>query len=280
MFYEWKDIETIPFDINMKGSAEMGYMFYNCTALKEAPRIYNGGFSYSATHMFAGCENIREFPEDYFGTWTIPEVLKGADNMFSGMRSLRKLPTKVISVWQSGYDFSGCYFLDEITGLGVITYTTPIKNNFSGAFNRCYRMKNLTFKLNSNGTPIKAQWTNQTIDLTQDFAYYRYSNALDYFNSGITADKEVKDDATYAELKYNPDWYATKLAYSRYNKTSAIATIKSLPDCAEYVDTKGGTNTIKFNGYAGSKTDGGAINTMTEAEIAVATAKGWTVSFV
>ena len=38
--------------------------------------------------------------------------------------------------------------------------------------------------------------------------------------------------------------------------------------------------TIKFKGAAGAKTDGGAINTMTEEEIAVATAKGWTVSFI
>ena len=44
--------------------------------------------------------------------------------------------------------------------------------------------------------------------------------------------------------------------------------------------TAGGTNTIKFNGAAGSATDGGAINTLTEEEIAVATAKGWTVSLV
>jgi len=48
-----------------------------------------------------------------------------------------------------------------------------------------------------------------------------------------------------------------------------------LPDTSAY-----GTNTIKFRGAAGALTDGGAINTMTAEEIAVATAKGWTVSFV
>ena len=40
------------------------------------------------------------------------------------------------------------------------------------------------------------------------------------------------------------------------------------------------TNTIKFRGEAGALTDGGAINTLTEEEIAVAAAKGWTVSIV
>jgi hypothetical protein len=67
--------------------------------------------------------------------------------------------------------------------------------------------------------------------------------------------------------------------YSRYNHDSAVNTINSLPDTSAYLATAGGTNTIKFKGNAGSKTDGGAINTLTAEEIAVATAKGWTVSF-
>ena len=92
----------------------------------------------------------------------------------------------------------------------------------------------------------------------------------------ITADKEVKDDETYAALKNDPDWFGTSESYSRYNKLSAIETISTLPDCS----ASGGTNTIRFRGVAGGKTDGGAINTMTEEEIAVAAAKGWTVSFV
>jgi hypothetical protein len=100
------------------------------------------------------------------------------------------------------------------------------------------------------------------------------------YNSGITADKEVKDDATYQALKNDPDWFATKIEYSRYNHDSAVNTINSLPDTSAYLAANGGTNTIKFQGASGSLTDGGAINTLTEEEIAVAAAKGWTVTFV
>ena len=39
-------------------------------------------------------------------------------------------------------------------------------------------------------------------------------------------------------------------------------------------------NVIKFYGKSGEKTDGGAINTLTTAEIAIATNKNWTVSYV
>lgn len=63
--------------------------------------------------------------------------------------------------------------------------------------------------------------------------------------------------------------------YSGYNHDRAVETINSLPDTSAY-----GTNTITFKGISGSKTDGGAINTLTEEEIAVAITKGWTVSLV
>jgi hypothetical protein len=65
------------------------------------------------------------------------------------------------------------------------------------------------------------------------------------------------------------------ISVSRYNRNSAVNTINSLPNIS-----LGSNNIVQFNGASGSSTDGGAINTMTEEEIAVAVAKGWTVSFV
>jgi hypothetical protein len=145
---------------------------------------------------------------------------------------------------------------------------------FNNSFKFCYRLKDLTFETNEDGTPKTAQWKNQIIDLTYGVGYSGSASNIINYNSGITADKEVKDQTTYDALKDDPDWFATNIAYSRYNKTSAVNTINSLPDTSAY-----GTNTIKFYGIAGSATDGGAINTLTEEEIAVASAKGWTVSF-
>ena len=91
--------------------------------------------------------------------------------------------------------------------------------------------------------------------------------------------KRVENDTTYAALKNTDDWWSSDINYSRYNHNSAVETINSLPNTKPYLDANGGTNTIIFKGNAGAKTDGGAINTLTDAEIAVATAKGWTVSF-
>ena len=57
-------------------------------------------------------------------------------------------------------------------------------------------------------------------------------------------------------------------------EVSLINTINSLPD----VSGSGGTNTIKFKKASGALTDGGAISSLTQEEIAVAAAKGWTVT--
>ena len=160
-----------------------------------------------------------------------------------------------------------------------VNQTIKSTSNFFTSFcGRCHRLKNLTFKTNSDGTPISASWSNQTIEFT-DYVGWAINKSfiLDY-NSGITADKQVTDDATYQALKNDPDWFTTNVKYSRYNHDSAVATINSLPDTSAYLATAGGTNTIKFKGASGSKTDGGAINTLTEEEIAVAAAKGWTVT--
>ena len=123
-------------------------------------------------------------------------------------------------------------------------------------------------------------WKNQAIDLGYYVGYTDNSNKITANNSGITSSKEVTNATTYQTLKNNPDWFTTNVAYSRYNHDSAVRTINSLPDTSAYLATAGGTNTIKFTGAAGSKTDGGAINTLTAEEIAVATAKGWTVTLV
>ena len=68
------------------------------------------------------------------------------------------------------------------------------------------------------------------------------------------------------------------MAYSRYNHDSAVETINSLPNTYPAIGQP--KNTIKFKGTAGSATNGGAINTLTEEEIAIAVSKNWTVALV
>lgn len=198
-------------------------------------------------------------------------------SFFKSCYSLRSISPNLLSqLWNSSSNnyqsmFANCYSLDEVIGMPISGNGT---SDYSNIVNNCYRLKRFTF-----GTTGDDFIKKNTLDFSSYVGYADSSNItkITKFNSGITADKEVTDAASYELLKNDPDWFTSNVAYSRYNKISAIETINSLPSGNNTLD---GTSTIKFKGEAGSLTDGGAINTLTEEEIAVAVAKKWTVAFV
>ena len=298
MFNGSTNLVSTPFEINFDSTSSYhntSNMFQSCNNLVTLPKI-NAIKLYNMSNMFNSCYRLRVIPEDYADSfdWS---YLESQTSPYTGQQSwifcncysLRSFPISLINrgnpyIYYSYsyfyYGFDSCASLDELINLPIpYTKATWTSNAFSNTFGSCYRLKNATFALN-NSVPYTVTWKSQVIDLS-DYVGYVYStyNILNY-NSGITADKEVKDDATYQALKNDPDWFATNVSYSRYNHDSAVATINSLPDTSAYLATAGGTNTIKFKGQAGALTDGGAINTLTEEEIAVAAAKGWTVTLV
>lgn len=292
-FYGSDQLIEIPFSINADPNANVDFvdMFYGCYNLESIPHM--NGRPKDLSNLFFQCHNLRSIPEDFETWFTWEPTIMGTTDSFGdyvqlgGMmdtfaicRSLRTIPVEVFShdhpeaalnrTYFNG--IRGCYALDEIVNLPNPYTRTLTSSALTYLGWRCERIQNLTFA-NFNG-PV--QWKKQTMDLSSaNYIGYAKEAAdiLDY-NSGITADKEVTDYASYRALRNDPDWFTCDIAYSRYNHDSAVNTINSLPDCSAY-----GVNTIKFAGQSGSQTDGGAINTLTEAEIAVATAKGWTVSF-
>lgn len=283
-------ITDLPFDFNFKANnwCSTNEMFAYCENLTNIGRIINLDF-YNTKGMFQDCKRLRESPEFVNPTFeTLHNGTQNISSMFQNCYSLRNIPedlqknlwTKNTASYASFYNyrFYNCWALDEIRGLPVVTDVTYTSNMFNSyTFDSCGRLKEMLFDTD-NGTPKKANWKNQVVELSMAVGYVVWSNIQKY-NSGITEDKclDSWDDAVkYNSLKNDPDWTSCCYEYSRYNHDSAVNTINSLPDCS----SSGGTNTIKFRGEAGSKTDGGAINTLTEEEIAVATAKGWTVTLV
>ena len=285
-------------DFNFNGCSSLGSAFHTCNSLKEIGTIKNLGtsdkpFTCSLSNMFSNCYNLRYLPViENVNIFTN----SNSAGMFNGCYSLRTIPedwmTVLSKINHSYYGYSlyyqfltSGYVIDEVLNIPVDYYSDTAaftSNAFLNAFFSCHRIKNITFATNEDGSAKIARWKSQTIDLTTGIGWCTttdYSKITNY-NSGITADKLVSDDATYQALKDDTDWFTTNRGYSRYNHDSAVATINSLPDTSAYLAENGGTNTIKFTGAQGELTDGGAINTLTEEEIAVATAKGWTVTLV
>ena len=297
MFYGCEKLKTIPKTNNVKPYS-MNNLFYRCHSIREIPNDWFDNWDFSTlsgmtssylgncSSLFAVCYSLRKTPLSMFRNMN-PNIVYSYSYLYSG--------------------FNNCYVIDETVDLPLPFISTWTSNAFNNTFTNCRRIKKITFETNEDGTPKVMKWKGQIIDLTKNVGHFETSisqdpelwdtgswlgNSINYseitdYNSGITEDKAVYTTSTYQALKNDPDaffissnYYRDRYYFSRYNHDSAVETINSLPDTSAYLATAGGTNTIKFKGVAGLGTDGGAINTMTEEEIAVATAKGWTVSFV
>ena len=286
---------NIPFELNFNNEyyGSCLHLFYNAEKLEILPKM-NNFYPSNLAYMFFNCFRLRTIPENIFNNWNYNTLHTNSwpyiNYMFFNCLSLRNIPESFLkNIYTKGYStsttllyygFTYCFCLDEIRGINFNIGVNIKSNICNSPFNCCERVKDIIFDCNEDGSPKTIRAKNQTISLTENVGYAANSKDILGYNSGITADKQVTDDATYQALKDDVDWWTTDIAYSRYNHDSAVRTINSLPDTSAYLASDGGTNTIKFRGAAGSKTDGGAINTLTEEEIAVATAKGWTVTLV
>lgn len=293
--FEGSQLTEIPFELNFDtNNQSANAMFRGCEKITKIPKLNNLKPN-DTSNLFERCERLRTIPNDFTNNWNFSYIDNQTSQwncpqskMFYNCYSLRSIPIGLIShgnkyiYYNYSYFYNGfthCYVLDELVNLPIpYTQATWNNNSFSNTFTYCERLKNITFAKQDDGTPYTVNWKNQAISLIYNVGYAETNSIILNHNSGITADKEVTDDASYQALKNDPDWFTCDIAYSRYNHDSAVATINSLPDTSAYLTSAGGTNTIKFKGASGSATDGGAINTLTEEEIAVATAKGWTVT--
>lgn len=282
IFYQSK-LTDIPWEINVKSptSGSQAVRAFSYSSITNIPIINNGVFS-SLEAVFSNCSSLTNIPDDFWPDCKLANTTASMNGMFQYCYKLRKLPIGFINrlvAKQTGYSSPmyylayTCYSLDNV--LGVLPPDSTLTSNmFYYTVDNTQHLKDFTFVVNEDGSVLQRNWKAQAIDFSK---YVGYGNNLTKYFSTTT---QIKDDESYELLKDHPDAWTSNIAYSRYNHDSAVRTINSLPDTSTYLATAGGTNTIKFKGASGSATDGGAINTLTEEEIAVATAKGWTVSLV
>lgn len=239
-------------------------------------------------NLFRSSETLELIPDDLFSTGT-EFICKLANDNYSGIfqacHALKKLPLWFKNMTftvnkDTNYDsyssvyymtFNHCYNLKELT-LPIFPAPAKLRDNcFGSTFEDVKSMRKFTFAPPPTGNEA-VLWTHQTINL---------AHWLSGYNPSFSGPKAIYNDETYNLYKNDPDARAQSLEYSFYNHDAALETIRSLP-YAQYPDIPHDQlqNVIKFYGKSGEKTDGGAINTLTTTEIAIATNKGWTVSFV
>lgn len=284
------DFSDLVLNMNSKSNYICNALFKNDTSLEKLPQIktkeYISPYGCSGTkEMFFSCTALTNIPftffdNIYFNDPGLSYPYQDYQSMFENCINLEYIDCRWMSripVVSSGYmyspyakTFANCYMLKQIVNIGINNSNKKgysVETFSDETFRNNKRLKRITFVPNQI-----AYWKNQTLSLY----YVGWGKASG--GNYQTPQNQIKDDATYQALKNNPQAWTATSDYAFYNHDSAVETINSLPDTSAYLAEKGGTNTILFRNNAGSKTDGGAINTMTAEEIAVAAAKGWTVA--
>ena len=272
----FRDNSDLKYNSSYGGNISLFQCFYGSSIQKIPKFVFNNTGVYNCSNMFGGYNNKVENVDDFMtNTIFSTSSFSSYSNMFSfnyGIKTishLEKLKNTGINPTTTIYNngFYRCIHLQEIINLPVIT---PSNNNitsnnmFKTTFQQC-PVNRITFETN-NGEPLIANWKNQIIPIGT-------SEKVGWTDSHKNTAPTVLNQATYEQYK-NEVYKTSLVAYSRYNHISAVETINSLPDTSA---VSNGTNKIQFCGASGSATDGGAISNLTSEEIAVATAKGWTV---
>ena len=292
MFKDNMNVTGINFDLNLYDSyVDASFVFQNCVRLEKLPDIYGTDNTKirSIENLFDGCQKIKFIPASWenINYYNNTEYADYQNYIFQYCYNLRKISTNFlkkirndgINSYYTGLGNNGfyhCSTLEEINGYVIPNPSRTISSNlFRNTFYYCSRLKDLIF-LKEEGTRGNLQ--GQTIDLRDSVGYVQSLTGDFPVNFVDKSEFDlITDDESYQRFKDSENSFACSIEYSRYNHDSAVRTINSLPDLS---GNTGAANTIIFKGEAGSRTDGGAINTMTEEEIAVATAKGWVISFV
>lgn len=286
--FQYSQLEEIPisFVCDMTKDNGISSMFSGATKLKTLPSI-TGVVKGMTTYTFKDCNNLSQIPASFFTDYTYTKgnfnamcwncyCLRSIDTSF--MEQFTTLYTGTLYGNTFTYAFKNCEQLDELN-LPIRDTTTEISvNMFYQAFDNMYRIKKLIFD-----APNAVKWKNQTIDLSEYFGFIGAGVTPPHlkengYNTTITADK-VMTASTMTSLIGDADAYPTAVNTSRYNHSRAVETLNSLPDTSAYLASAGGTNTIKIRKNLGGLT-GSSTSDLTAEEIAVATAKGWTVTLV
>lgn len=260
MFAQSPSILEIPFDLNFdkENGAVIQSIFVN-SGISKCPKMT--GKITNTNMMFGGCENLEELNDDFYNEidWSFFDNIP-ADNHWDGNRSqmfwccrnLKKMPPIEFlnhgsrETWGSNTiywcGFQYCNNLEEIVDMPIPHYFIEGTDGLDGFVEECYKLRKLTFALGEDGNPQMVKWGGLVLYLNR--------------NTGWEGDN----------------------SNSVYDLQSAIETIHSLPDATNAINDGMDMNTIVFSSTAGAN-NRGAIGDMSEEDIALAAAKGWTVAF-
>ena len=277
-------LATLPTPIYLGSSVKIYGLFNGAENLTTVPTLISPSSTQEVSNvgwnsMFKDCYSLESIPVNYLSP--INDTNHSVQQMFQNCYSLKTMLDSNITLKKNNLVsmFDNCYSLKSIN-LSLSNYEEyqyePTVNVFDQTFNKCYSLSSITFNCSGG-----FHWGNAILQLYQ-VGWLNYLTGYNgyWLTKVLDETKCVSDDITYNNLKDTDDWWAGDYKYSKYDRQSAIATFNSLPDTSAYLDTQTNkTNNIMLRAGAGSgKGDLYNMSNLTAEEIAVATAKGWTVA--
>lgn len=286
--------------------------FNGCKNLKKLPKFQfkRDIYGNQTSSVFTSCYNIEQTEMDKIYQFI------GAFSSYSQNPLLNycykikefdwsKINMKIDAFSPNRIDFGFAPTLERYVISATYTKTEATSDRYENRYQGCFPMiKDVSFVTNKDGSPMKSKMTKQTLDwwaYSESYSWgygdvtsdgYRYGDIDKTHNIVGSTIEETQEN--YEKMKQYSDWHCTIRStvnyqrsmvpigrlFSKFNHKTMVSIINTIMDTSEYVAIKGGTNTIKFYKYQGDLTDDGGSSNLTEEEIAVATAKGWTVTFV
>lgn len=252
MFYNASNLQTVG-DIScpsVAGSSAFDSVFYGASALESVGIISVGDGTgiVEAGGMFTGCKNLKNIGGLHFKP-------KNAQNLFNGCSSLETLPdldlsscTVIASIC------SNCSSLKGTVNLGPIASCS----NLSSAFAYCKALEAIV------DLCVKASGT---------------VNGNSAFPVGTASSPAALKRLTFSEDSAFTGMSSFSVKYCSFERDGMLALFESLPDISDSTAASSyRTLTITGNPcVTGTLADGTACETLTDADRAIATGKGWTL---
>lgn len=286
--------------------------FNGCKNLKKLPKFQfkRDIYGNQTSSAFSYCYNLEQSEIDKIYQFISAFTTASQNPQLNYCYKIKefdwsKINMKIDDFSPTRIDFGYAPTLERYVIPVTYTKTETTSSGYNTKYQGCYPMiKDVSFVTNNDGSPKKSKMTNQTLSwwaYSESYSWgYGDVTSQGYEYGGIDKTHNIVGDTieqtqvNYEKMKQYSDWHCTQRRsvsyqrssvpigrlFSKFNHKTMVSIINTIMDTSEYIATKGGTNTIKFYKYQGDLTDEGGTSNLTEEEIAVATAKGWTVTFV
>ena len=243
--------------VDFSEATSMRQMFQDCINVKSIDLTnFNTSNVKNMSNMFYGCSSIEYIDTSNFNTHSVKEMA----SMFSGCSKIKYIDLSCFDTSNVTYMpmfFFGCEKLESVDFSAFDT--SKVSNDMSSMFYNCISLKDITGFSAMNRAGL-------TVDFPKGSSSKRYALKRLTFRNDLP-------DGKYAIRS------AINISYCSMERSGFLEMIDTITDVSS-LSLSASYKKITITGnpcVTGSLSDGTACDTITDADRAIATSKGWTL---